>query len=220
MQNSLDNDYKIEGIFPISIYMTKRGWDLEHIEREEIKEVIEEGMHDPSEGDPSGGNWTTHNSYIFNTKLKKLKRFCEKHIDIYVEQTLNPKEEINYYITQSWLSITNPGEWHPAHTHPNSIISGVFYIDTEEDDIITFIDPNSKVKSYPLESEPKEINMWNSPECYFGVENNLLVLFPSWMTHQVPLNTAPRNKPRMTIAFNTFGKGKFGIEMSRHELIL
>tara|TARA_B110000116_G_scaffold36762_1_gene28798 strand:+ start:380 stop:1042 length:663 start_codon:yes stop_codon:yes gene_type:complete len=220
MKNLLDDDYKIESIFPLPLYMTKRNSDLEHSERQDIKDVIGEGMYDPNEGDSSGGNWTTHNSNIFNTKLEKLKQFCDKHITNYVEETLNPKEDVNYYITQSWLSITNPGEWHPHHRHANSIISGVFYIDTEDTDRITWVDPNIDQKEKGPQTEPKEINKWNGQEWSFAVEKNLLLLFPSWMTHYVPINKSDRNEPRMTIAFNTYANGRFGNKANRNELFL
>ena len=57
-----------------------------------------------------------------------------------------PKEELDFYITQSWINITKPDEFHHEHFHTNSIISGVFYISTEEDDAITFSNPNIKTK--------------------------------------------------------------------------
>ena len=212
------NDYKIESIFPFPIYMAKRDTDLDTTEKKEIEDVIEEGMTDPA-GEPNGGNWTSHNSYIFNTKLKNIKQFCEKHIDTYVKEILNPKEETNYYITQSWLSITKPGEWHPHHSHQNSIISGVFYISTEEGDKLTWIDPNYKEKAHQP-SEPKEFNVWNTPEWSFTVNNNQLLLFPSWLDHYVPPNQSARSEPRMTIAFNTYAKGRFGTAFGRNELIL
>jgi len=212
------NDYQIEGIFALPIYIAKRESDLDSTEEKEIEDIIEEGMYDPREGAYGGGNWTSHNSYIFNTKLKKLKEFCEKHIDTYVKQVINPKEETNYYITQSWLNITKPGEWHPHHGHANSIISGVFYISTEEGDILTWVDPNSKEKE--LQSEIKDSNIWNTPEWSFTVNNNQLLLFPSWMVHYVPINESARSEPRKTIAFNIFAKGRFGTAIKRNELIL
>ena len=62
--------------------------------------------------------------------------------------------------------------------------------------------------------------MWNTPEWSFTVKNNLLLLFPSWMVHYVPVNESARNEPRKTIAFNIFAKGRFGTAMKRNELIL
>ena len=212
-----EDNYQIEGIFPLPVYMAKRDSDLDSTEKKEVEDIIDEGMHDPTH-EPRGGNWTSHNTYIFNNKLTKIKQFCEKHINIYVKEILNPKEEVNYYITQSWLNVTNPGEWHPHHTHANSIISGTFYISIEEGDTITWLDPNSKAKE--PQSTPKEFNSWNTPEWSFTVNNNQLLLFPSWLDHYVPPNQSARSEPRMTIAFNTYAKGGFGTAFNRNELIL
>jgi uncharacterized protein (TIGR02466 family) len=206
------DDYQIENMFPLPMYTTKRDSDLDSTEEKEIEDIIEAGLY-------KEGNWTTHNTYIFNDKLKKIKQFCEKHINIYVKEVLNPLKETNYFITQSWLNVTNPGEFHHLHSHSNSIISGVFYISTEVSDTIVYMDPNEKEKS--PQSIPKGYNIWNTPDWSFPVENNNLILFPSWLSHYVPGNKSARsNGPRITIAFNTFAKGIFGNTKRRNELIL
>ena len=47
------------------------------------------------------------------------------------------------------------------------------------------------------------------------IEKNGLILFPSWLEH----NGAPSNY-RISIAFNVFAKGMFGIKNSTNELYL
>jgi hypothetical protein len=32
------------------------------------------------------------------------------------------------YITQSWLNYTETNQYHHKHEHPNSLVSGVFYV--------------------------------------------------------------------------------------------
>ena len=130
----------LHAIFPTSVYVVNRDSNLSSKEEIEIGEIVKEGMYRNS------GNSTSNNAYIFYGKLGKIKQFCEQQIKIYVNETINPKEELDFYITQSWLNITKPGEYHHEHSHANSIISGVFYISTEEDDKITFIDPSDKLK--------------------------------------------------------------------------
>ena len=132
--------HAIHGIFPCPVYIVKRDSNLSPKEEKEIGKIVKEGMY------KNAGNSTSNNNYIFNGKLKKIKQFCEQQLKIYVEQVIAPKEELDFYITQSWLNITKPGEFHHEHSHPNSIISGVFYISTEEDDKITFSDPIGKLK--------------------------------------------------------------------------
>ena len=205
-------EHVIYGIFPTPVYIVKRDTDLSPTEEKEIEKIIKKGMKSNS------SNSSTINSYIFNGKLKKLKQFCEQQLKIYVEQVINPKEELDFYITQSWLNVTKPGEYHHHHSHQNSIISGVFYISTEEDDKITFTDPNAKLRDL-IKFEKKEFNIWNSVSWFFPSVTNELVLFPSWLNHRVHVNEKATTD-RISISFNTFVKGTLGRRKDLTELIL
>jgi len=216
-QPSPPNDYvlhhAIQGIFPIPIYFVKRDSDLDLTEKKEIEDIIKEGM------DRSYGNSSTNNAYIFNNgKLKKIKQFIEQQLKIYVEQVIRPKQKLDWYITGSWLNINKPGEHHHSHYHSNSILSGVFYISTEDDDRITFQDPNEKIKRV-LAFEPTEYDVWNSSEWFFSVNTNDLILFPSWLDHKVDVNEKATTD-RISISFNTFVRGTLGRRNNKTELIL
>ena len=89
---------QIHGIFPCPVNIVKRDTNLTNKEEKEIRKIVNEGMRKNS------GNSSSYNSYIFNGKLKKIKQFCEQQLKIYVEQVIVPKEELDLYITQSWLS--------------------------------------------------------------------------------------------------------------------
>ena len=203
---------ELHGVFPCPVYITKRDSNLSSKEKKEIEEILKEGR------DNNVGNSVSINSYIFNSKLKKIKQFCEQHLKIYVEQVINPKEELDFYITQSWLNITKPGEYHHDHHHTNSIISGVFYISVEKDDKIYFSDPNSKIKEF-IRFELEEFNAWNSTSWFFSAKKNELILFPSWINHKVESNEKAFTN-RISISFNTFVKGHLGNRKSLSELIL
>ena len=206
-------DYNsIQGIFPCPIYLTKRDSVLDSTEEKEIEDIVKEGMHRIKY------NSSSNNNYIFNGKLKNIKQFCEQQLKIYVEQVIAPKEELDFYITQSWLNVTKPGGYHHEHFHPNSIISGVFYISTEEDDKITFTDPNAKLKEL-IKFEPKEFNIWNSGSWFFPSVTNELMLFPSWLEHKVDVN-GNATKDRISLSFNTFVKGTLGERQDLTELVL
>ena len=215
-----DDDGQMLGVFPCPVYMIKRAKIILPTEEMEIENLIRAGMH------VNVGNSSTDNSYIFDTKLQELKQFCNKHVKEYVEQVICPKEDLDFYITQSWLNITKPGGFHHQHFHSNSIVSGVFYISTFEDDKISFNDPNGNVKTF-LKLEPKEWNNWNSSLWHLPVANNDLLLFPSWLNHSVILlekvecqREARAGADRISISFNTFVRGKLGAEGLLTELIL
>ena len=206
------NDYIINGIFPCPVYIVKRDSNLSLKDEKELEKIIKEGMY------RNTGNSSSDNSYIFNSKLKKIKPFCEQQLKIYVEQVINTKEELDFYITQSWLNINKPGEYHHNHSHPNSIISGDFYISTEEDDKITFTDPNHNTRNV-LKFNSKEYNVWNSTNWFFPTITNELILFPSWLNHQVIPNEKATTD-RISLSFNTFARGTLGDQKELTELIL
>jgi len=203
---------KLQGIFPTPVYTVKR--ESDDLDSKEIENIIHGGLQ------KGVGNSSTINSYIFNTntKLKKLKEFCEEHIKIYVEQVINPKQELDFYITQSWLNVTKPGESHHGHFHANSIISGVFYISTEEDDKITFGGRMWRDKEL-FYFESKVGNAWNATNWDLFINNNELILFPSWLNHMVETNPKATTD-RISISFNTFVKGALGEEYHLNKLII
>ena len=203
---------EISSIFPCPVYIVKKDSELSPKEDKDIKDIIAAGMYQ------NLGNSTSASSYIFNSNLKEIKQFCEQQLNEYVKEIINPIEELDFYITQSWLNVTKPGEFHHNHHHNNSIISGVFYISVEEDDKIMFNDPNNKVKEL-IYVHSNEYNAWNSASWFFPVKNNELILFPSWLDHSVKQNSKA-TMDRISVAFNVFVKGSIGREENLNKLIL
>ena len=200
----------IHGVFPCPVCFIKRNLNLTVEERGEIRKIVKEGMYN------NCGNSTSNNSFIFNRKLKKIKQFCEQQIKIYVEKVISPKEELDFYITQSWLNLTKPGQCHQMHSHANSIISGAFYIQTDVGQIIECY--NKSTNHNPTMMVDRSPTDWNSNIC-FNVTNNQLLLFPSWLVHGVPPNEH-QTKNVISISFNTFVKGTLGDRKYLDELIL
>ena len=160
-------EHMINGIFPIPVYITHRESDLDSIEEKDVNDILKDGI------EKKKVQWwgrISTNSYIFDTKLKKIKEFCEQHIETYVEKIINPKEKLNFYITQSWLTYVKPGEGYKRHFHSNSIISGVFYISVGENDKIRFYDAMTLQKE-KSKFENLEYNLWNSASWSFKINS-------------------------------------------------
>ena len=93
---------------------------------------------------PNVYNFTTRESYILDKEkgLSKLKEFIESAIDVYVKNIIvgdEYDEDLSFKITQSWVNLTQPGSaGHHQHIHTNSVISGVLYLQTNNDDSVTF----------------------------------------------------------------------------------
>ena len=116
----------------------------------------------------------------------------------------------SYRFGQSWLSYKHPGQHHSMHSHPNSLISGVFYygeidintpgigfLQTEAPQTYCMLSPKYKNDIKP-QYEPHMLST------YPGT----LFLFPSYLMHFVPPNTS--NIPRKSLAFNIIPSDGFG----------
>lgn len=152
------------------------------------------------------GNTNSANQKILNNpKVKDIASFIQVSVDQYFEEVWKPKHDTSLRITQSWLNYTDPGQFHHKHAHPNSFVSGVFYVDADPThDKIYFFNEGYQT----LSVEHREYNIWNSKSWWFPVEKGLLVLFPSSFTHMVETVTAETT--RISLALNTFPKGYMG----------
>ena len=107
-----------------------------------------------------------------------------KNLKLQITEILNLK---NLLLTNSWAQLYNKGDKHSVHTHPNSVYSGIIYL-------------NSK-KSSPTVFYDRNFNKY-----FHQSKKNTLILFPSHIPHGVePLN---KDEQRLIISFNTIKMNK------------
>ena len=166
---------------------------------------------------PNTGNETSADNYIFKHKeLKRVSDLIDKVINEYYKEVYSPANDVRLYVTQSWANYSKTGTYHHRHHHPNSIVSGVLYVNAiNELDRIYFYNNN---KEPMLKVPVKEWNAWNSLSWWLPVATNNIVLFPSTLEHMVEnvINT----DERVSISFNTFVIGTVGDNKELTELIL
>ena len=155
------------------------------------------------------GNTTSVNNNLFESaELAEVARFCEESLQQYFKEVYAPKHDVIPYITQSWANYTKKGQWHHKHEHPNSFISGVFYVQAQKDiDKIYFYKNGYQQIKLPTDN----YNLYNSDSWWLGVETGQLILFPSHLTHMV--QAVQTDETRISISFNTFLKGYIGNDM-------
>jgi|TARA_R100001463_G_scaffold34500_1_gene75777 uncharacterized protein (TIGR02466 family) len=211
--HNIINNFKeptIHNLFPIPVYTTEmnRGFT-----KQELQFVNEQKKH----CDNNIGNINTKDNYILNRKeFKNIKKFLDQCCKDYLNKIICPKNNIELYITQSWLNYTEINQYHHKHQHPNSVISGVLYFDSDiKNDKIVFSHP---IIYQQIKPDVNKYNIWNSDTWWFPVKTGNLFMFPSSTTHQV--ETKKGNNTRISLAFNTFYKGSVGSDTQLTELIL
>ena len=202
-------DSNINGIFPTPIYFSKLNRELTNKELS----FVDKSKLDFYKND---GNITSNNNYILNEKpFLNIKKELDLRVKDYFKKVISSTDAVTPYITQSWLNYTETNQFHHKHAHPNSLVSGVFYINChEEHDKIKFFNDNYKT----IKLEIKDWNMWNSESWWFPVKTGDVILFPSSLIHMV--ETKQGDNTRISLAFNVFIKGTVGNNKNLTELHL
>ena len=200
----------VNGIFPTPIYMSK-------LDREFTKKEL--AFIDKSKLDhyKNEGNITSNDNYILNQKVfGSLKEDLYLRVQDYFNKVLSYTDAATPFITQSWLNYTETNQYHHKHEHPNSLVSGVFYVNCHEEfDKIKFF---KKDYYQTIKPETKDWNLYNSDTWWFTVKTGDIILFPSSLTHMV--ETKEGDNTRISLAFNVFIKGTIGNNKNLTELIL
>jgi uncharacterized protein (TIGR02466 family) len=198
---------EIFGIFPTPVYVSMLHRNLNKKEITAINKLKK---------NKNKGNTVSENSYVLELPIfNNLKKELNVFIKDYFKNVLTSNDNTEPYITQSWINYTKKNEFHHEHKHPNSLISGVFYINAD--------DKNDSIKFYKdnyqqIELVPEQWNLFTSTLWWFAVKTKNIFLFPSSLKHSVDIKKG--NNLRISLAFNIFIKGSIGIEKELNKLIL
>ena len=193
-------------IFPTPVLITKYEGDLS----KELKYVD----HLPYKEQKANYNLKSQDTYLMEIEeLKSIKDFFYESLNKYTKNISNSDQRL--VITQCWANKNPPGSKHHEHVHPNSILSGVFYL--KQDKTIPPIQFNQSIQ-HVMKLDPKKYNNLNSETFLLPCVDGELLLFPSNLKHSVPTNMGKES--RISLSFNTFSVDTLGSKDSLTHLDL
>ena len=139
------------------------------------------------------GGWQSSDLF-FNTDetTNKLCAFLQHYLNI-----LSEKIKIKFKIDNLWININGSETSNQIHVHPNSYISGVFYVKAKENQgDICFKNPLEYFNEFMYMK-----NNFLDSNVHYKPKTGMLLLFPSSLPHFVLPNRT--NIDRISIAFNT-----------------
>ena len=103
-------------------------------------------------------------------------------------------------IDNSWVNIQNKNSVLKKHSHPDSIVSGVMYLKTDEKSSKIFF---HNLNPYRTFVDFKKVTEFNTENYFFKPQTGDLILFPSWLMHSSDKNNS---SSRIVLSFNTIYK--------------
>lgn len=109
---------------------------------------------------------------------------------------------------ESWFHITRQGGYFGSHNHPMHSWSGVYCVcqqgdeEVEDSGLLTFMNPYAIATMY---RDPASLQMqspYGSGNVSVRLRPGQLILFPSWVQHEVSAFKPRQEGVRITVAFN------------------
>ena len=199
----------VRSLFPTFIYTARlQGAGTAPLNRELLKETRQIREHDVTGRKWSArkypGGYTSYGSLCHLQKMSStfatLERKLRRHVNAYVRSLELDMEGRTLAMTDCWVNVMTRQVVHGLHLHPLAMISGTYYVQTprgcsglklEDPRLDRFMAaPPRRANARP------ELKPWVTIPAKAGH----LVLFESWLRHEVPPNTAAGE--RVSISFN------------------
>ena len=153
------------------------------------------------------GEYTQDQQILEEDIFKEVKQEVIELTLQYSQQVLGHKVQ-GITIATSWANYTHSNEYIRPHTHPNSYISGCFYLNQGSN--IAFHNPVPRKDMYMVSPSvnfnPNNKYTWATHS--LTPRPNMLAIFPSGLTHSV--DNSPTK--RYSVAYNTMPTGLIGKE--------
>jgi len=200
----------IQPLFPTLLlrnsYSDAAGW-------EEVNADLEATCLQIAEDDDAGEAWCEENGYDGYTSyaslndleqrataFEQLKAKLDASANEFAEAAHMDLSGAKLEMDSFWINILNPLASHSGHIHPNSVISGTYYVNVPEgagrlkleDPRLPFMMNAPKV----AQAAPKEMQRF----VYQKPEAGTVMMWESWLRHEVTPNQS--EDLRISISFN------------------
>lgn len=165
-------------------------------------EIYLEKTKNPGEKKSNRGGWQSRDFDEYKlknfqyTEILKLVKFI-KPITEQLFLELKIKEHYPRALSNLWMNVNQKSHYNVSHVHPDSILSGVYYVNAPENcGNIVFDQPSEKKFFLTQISHTLGNNIWQEPV------DGKLIIFPSWLEHRVESNLSDFD--RISISFNVY----------------
>jgi uncharacterized protein (TIGR02466 family) len=197
----------VHALFPTFVYAAPvhpRGWRA-------LNAKLQRECRQLRADDAAGRRWSAMNypggytSYDSASRMHRLsptfaelERRIDRHVRAFARTLELDLAQRPLEMTDCWVNIMPRNVAHGLHLHPLSTISGTYYVSTPRGS------PGLKLEDPRLErfmaAPPRRARSRQRPWVVVPAEAGKVVLFESWLRHEVPPN--PVGGERISISFN------------------
>ena len=178
-----------------------------------LNQEIEAACLSIAEDDTAGQRWSAKNGYPGYTSYAslndlpwripvfgELKQALDKHVAAFAKELEYDLGQGKLQLDSLWINVLPPGGVHTSHIHPHSVVSGTYYVTIPDGaSALKLEDPRL---GFMMAAPPrkKKAKPENRQFAYIAPNPGTVLLWESWLRHEVPLNEA--ESERISVSFN------------------
>ena len=147
------------------------------------------------------GGWQSQDHYcLFNNPINTALRLS---LSDWVNNSNTFEKGTQMEVQAMWININGNGSYNMKHNHPNSDMSGVFWISTPEDSgQLVFESPNAFGQNRQISKYSNDIKSRTNAYPAFDVDphEGTIMFFPASLYHSVTVNKCKHS--RISAGFN------------------
>jgi uncharacterized protein (TIGR02466 family) len=203
----------ISSLFVTQLYRARLS---EHAPKVDVSELAASCLA-VAEDDEAGQAWCEENGYPGYTSyaslddlpwrfpvFRDLEKALDRHVAAFCEAMLFDMGGRKLKCNALWINILPEGGMHASHIHPHAVVSGTTYVTMPEGTSALKLEdprlPMMMLAPVPRKDAPEPLRRF----VYVRPEVGEVLLWESWLRHEVPMNMAESD--RISISFN-FGWG-------------
>jgi uncharacterized protein (TIGR02466 family) len=200
---------QLESLFATRLYRAKLGGSGARALNRDLRTACLSIARD----DKAGQAWAKANAYPGYTsysslndlttrwpEFAELERRLDTHVAAFARALHYDLARRKLKLDSMWINILKPGGTHTGHIHPHSVISGTYYVATPKgSSALKLEDPRLGLMMATPAKKPTAPRD-TKPFVYLTPAQGSLILFESWLRHEVPPNRSRGD--RMSISFN------------------
>lgn len=198
-----------QALFPTHIYsapLQQRDW--RKLNKQLLRECLQLQLDDAAGRKWSKKNYpggytsyhSAHRMHQISPTFATLERRLRRHVRSFVKALELDLTGRELAMTDCWVNIMPRQVAHSMHLHPLSTISGTYYVQTPKGCAgLKFEDPRLE-KFMAAPPRRADASLVNRPWSVIPAQAGKVVLFESWLRHEVPAN--PIAGERISISFN------------------
>ncbi len=203
----------VRSLFPTLVYTARlQGAGTAALNRELLRETAQIRDHDAAGRKWSAkrypGGYTSYGSLCYLQKMSQtfatLEKKLRRHVNAYVRQLEFDMAGRTLTMTDCWVNVMSVQVVHGLHLHPLATISGTYYVKTPRGCAgLKLEDPRLDrfMAAPPRRGDSREERqLWVTIPAVAGN----VVLFESWLRHEVPPNQTAGERVSISFNYNWF----------------